>query len=500
MKAYSFILLLILSMTNIYSQTGEDRNWVFGNNCGINFNTNPPTNFVSRTMSYEISTSISDSTGNLLAYLSLPSYPSDSSTIKNSDNQIILDGEGINTWSTFAGGASFIQNPLNSNQYYLIYVATENPSLINLYYSLIDMSLENGHGAVIEKNVLLFDGHIGEGIAMTKHANGEDWWILAREIHKTSDDLICTNRFIKFLLTPNGFDGPFFQNIGTLDCFSEWYPSGWLKFSPNGERIAFGLSSQSQSFAHFNILDLFRFNRCNGEIYDPISYIPNAFSIRPYGLEFSPNNDFLYVTTVHPIPNKPNALYQIDLSTTANSSSLTSIWQNDNPEYLAAQLKLAPDGKIYMAYSIAVGGTGIVLRDSLTTNISYISSPNLSGQLCDFKPFYFYLGDSCVCRLDLPNIPNYNLGKISNDDCWTGINEDVENVIKIFPNPTHNIITIEGIKAETIFKIYNIYGKEVISVEIDKGTSSIELKNLKDGIYFYSIPEESLFGRILVVK
>src|SRR5262249_22650918 len=141
------------------------------------------------TEAFEISASISDSNGNLLAYLSIPHDSQDSATLRNANNDTILNGDGINTWGTFAGGAIFIPKPKSNNQYYLFYIGDNDAPQgtfafkDGIFYALIDMSLEGGKGSILEKNMLLYDGFVGEGITATKHANGIDWWLLAHEVH-----------------------------------------------------------------------------------------------------------------------------------------------------------------------------------------------------------------------------------------------------------------------------------------------------------------------------
>jgi hypothetical protein len=505
MKIALSVLYVFIFFYQVSSQN-EESNWVFGRNCGLNFGLEPPENFISNTLSYEVSTSISDSSGNLLAYLSLPNQFYDSAAVRNANNEVIFNGGGINTWSTYAGGAIFLRNPDNYNQFYLVYVASENSNDLNvsLYFALLDMSLENGNGALIEKNVLLFYGHFGEGISVTKHANGIDWWLVVHEIHKLADDSNCTNTFVKFLLTEDGFQGPFLQNIGTPDCHSEWYPNGWLKFSEKGNRLAFGLtttyidySTSPPNFKRDKILDIFRFNRCTGDIYDYKSLIPNVSSvIYPYGLEFSKNENILYVTSGF-TANISTKLFQIDLTQPNNSNSVTQVWADYSAENGAGQLKLAPNGNIYMAYSSRSSGQ-FLPRDSVFTHISYINSPDSIGALCDFKPFFFYLGDSCICRMDLPNIPNYKLGAIAWEDCLVIVNESEFDHLKVYPNPTRNYLTIEGNKFQAQFKVFNLLGEEVLNKLLFVGKTNIELSGLSKGLYLYTINEENRFGKLVI--
>lgn len=568
---------------------------MFGNNCGLDFNTDPPTTFISVTEAFEISTSISDSNGNLLAYLSL-SRNSDFAILRNSSHDTILNGDSISTWDSFAGGALFIPNPKTYNQYFLFHVGWQgqNNRDASLHYTLIDMSLENGKGLVIEKNTLLFLGHIGEGITATKHANGKDWWLLAREVHQgDSININCTNKFVKYLVTKDGVQGPFFQDIGTPDCYSSWYPSGWLKFSKSGTGLVFGLSTAYWDYSgafpvwrYFRILDVLKFNRCTGTLYDSKSYTSVAPQIEPYGFEFSPHENLLYVTSgLFSSTSASKGLYQIDLSLPIISSRVKTIWSNNSGEN-AGQLQLGPDGKIYMAYS---DNSSIVSqRDSLFTHLSYINKPDSLGLQCDFKPFSFYLGDSCICRLDLPNIPNYSLiggesifnadagedkviclddtlvkgvflgtpavsgvtyswspsDSLSSDtisqpfasisttqvqttmyiltltdttinnscqsrtdtvwieveDCTVGINENESVGIIVYPNPATDNLTIEGLKRTSTFQVYNLFGREVLTTQLDIGKNQVEIKNLTNGIYIYRVTGESKVGKLFIEK
>lgn len=118
MKFATTIVIVFVIFGTVYAQK-EDHNWVFGDNCGLNFNTDPPENFTAKTRGFELSATISDSIGNLVTYLS-PFL--DSASIRNISNNIIVNGGGINTNRTFADGAIFIPVPNKNNQYYLFHV------------------------------------------------------------------------------------------------------------------------------------------------------------------------------------------------------------------------------------------------------------------------------------------------------------------------------------------------------------------------------------------
>lgn len=97
----SWILLLLLItgsqflLSNIlYAQTKHDANWVFGKNCGIDFNDpQNPQLFEPLCDNIEIAASISDSLGNLLFYVSEStpiSFPVGDILLRNEQNTTIF--------------------------------------------------------------------------------------------------------------------------------------------------------------------------------------------------------------------------------------------------------------------------------------------------------------------------------------------------------------------------------------------------------------------------
>src|SRR5574337_806253 len=99
------------------------------------------------------------------------------------------------------------------------------------------MSLNNGSGAVIQKNILVSDTMVGEKLVAIKHANGRDWWLIThyQDIFFTAPP---NNLFIKYLITPNGISAPIYQSIGTL-LFGSGGSFGEMQCNLTGDKIAF---------------------------------------------------------------------------------------------------------------------------------------------------------------------------------------------------------------------------------------------------------------------
>lgn len=92
--------------------------------------------------------------------------------------------------------------------------------------------------------------------------------------------------YYKLLVTPLGIQGPFTQSIG-FDITSDVVVQA--TFSPDGSKYCF------TNFA--GGVDYLQFDRCTGEFSNAVSFInPDSFACR--GNSFSPNNRFLYVSTL----------------------------------------------------------------------------------------------------------------------------------------------------------------------------------------------------------
>ncbi|MEX2590941.1 MAG: hypothetical protein WD334_12110, partial [Chitinophagales bacterium] len=392
MKFIWIVIFSLLFLSFSYAQK-YDRNWVFGYNCGIDFNdlNNPRVFETNIDQCYATAASISDSSGNLILYLG--KHSTDFSIEMFDSEGTRIDNSGIILSNSYLNGAFFLPHQTNREQYYLIYTGSRynNPNCdpmvslcANLYYSLIDVSLDSSR--IIQKDIPLGTQDIFEGINAVKHSNGRDWWIIARELPKVGT---CTNTYITFLLTTNGFKGPFSQDIGPFYCDKPSVPDGSITISKNGNKLSF-------YGTYYQVLELFDFDRCEGELFNYKNLDSNKLSWI-YDCEFSPNSDFLYVNTI--ISNSSpysSKLIQFDL----NNNDKITIWSDSSiglNDFTLTQLKLAPDNKIYVSYSQS--DFRLNKFNQYNKNLSFINFPNRKGTSCDFNPFEFELADSSYAFL-----------------------------------------------------------------------------------------------------
>jgi hypothetical protein len=507
MRFYIILVFLILSFLSSAQQ--HDNIWLFGyesftNTDGfggsvMDFSEDTlGVYYEYRDMNLSITNaSICDSLGNLLFY-------TNGIYIANALHEPMENGEGLNPGEyaddhSYLGyrltqGAIVLPVPDNTDLYYLIHEPLEYPS-INLdlhspllYYSIIDMSLNNGLGAVVEKNQIIFEDILDHGkITAVKHANGRDWWVLTL----TYD----SNCYRSILITPGGI-----ENHG-LKCMGEEIIGGLGQavFSPDGSKYALYNLVNINTGNHLAIYD---FDRCTGELSNPIQDILIDTSWAG-GVAISPNSRYLYVSSY-------NYIYQYDLEADDVLSTKDTVAIYDGYEIILDTIlnialrtrffitQLGPDGKIYIN---CPGGPNV---------LHVINHPDSAGLACEVLQHHIQL--PTYNNSSLPNFPNYRLGALEGSACdsITSIKSppSKEAHISLFPNPASDQInlTFEDIlHMDMDFIIYAVTGQEVAKYKMPEGLReyTFDISLLNSGIYFYEIRlqgEASISGKITVLK
>ncbi|KGO90920.1 T9SS type B sorting domain-containing protein [Flavobacterium subsaxonicum] len=366
-------LLLLLLAPQLYAQWQDGlwigkqgNNWCDTFNKGISWNTGAPVIFTGVQLSaLEGSATASDENGNLLFYAG-------QHTIWNKNHLVMLNGTGLiggNNSSTQAG--VWVQKPGSTNIYYLFNVNTAD-AISGLLYSEIDLSLDGGLGGVTANKNIVADASVGvEKITAVHHADGEGVWVIS---HRTG-----SNEFVAYLVTSNGVSAtPVVSAIGTLYTAptpadqlspSEHGGMGQMKVSPDGAHIAASILNGPDKG-----VELFDFDTTTGVVSN-LTELSVSNPGSPYGMEFSPNGQFLYVSD--PVGGYVfgGAIRQFDvtLATSADitASVATVVTFPFNGAGGPCGMQLAADGKIYV--KDVVGGA-----------INAISYPNNQGLAAGF--------------------------------------------------------------------------------------------------------------------
>ncbi|MBK9673444.1 MAG: T9SS type A sorting domain-containing protein [Bacteroidetes bacterium] len=487
--------IMLLFVFNSINAQGIVNKWLIGYpgggaNVFIEFNKDSILSIdtVKLKMSFrDLNASICDSYGNMLFY-------TNGGWIANSTNDTMMNGNDL-TPGPYASywkidgfrnsqGAVIIPFPADSTKYYLFHqtvdLASNGQTVIpskNIFYSVIDMNLDGGLGAVtLKNNVILNDTLTYGALTICKHANGRDWWLLCHRAH--------SDMFFEFLISPTGISGPFSQSIGSI--LNEG-AVGQACFSPDGKKYA--------RYFPDDDLDIYDFDRCTGILSNPVHIIINdgAFCA---GASFSANSKYLYISS-------QNYIYQFDVhapnieltkDTVAIYDGFASPFHPFQTYFYQSQL--AFDRKIYISAPNSVD------------YLHVINYPDSSGISCDVQQHGIYL--KTFNAFTIPNHPNYFLRADSGSVCDTLMltvaqknfeNEDLN--IEVFPNPAQNSFFINyQIKTELTdqFILYDTFGKEIKRTKLNTSakTQKVNTDNLGNGIYFYKFKNQS--GKIVIIK
>jgi len=334
-----FIIACYVVSYNLSAQ-GYDRNWITGmhelpgvqgyNNALIRFLPNGSIQMDTIDLGMNIESTVatmSDSAGNLLFF-------TNGCYIAQADGHFMPGGEGLNpgqmhdwvcgkTGYVSPRGAMAIPAPGSNHLYYLFHSGVRyDPVRKNtfgpFYYSLIDMDLDNGKGAVVSKNNILADGDL-EPFTAVRHGNGRDWWLLVPHFG--------SNRYDLFLLSADGIQLYLSQEIGpVMDCRR----IGSAAFSPQGDRFA-----RVQNC----IAAVFHFNRCSGLLSQPIAVARPVQTLGGGGVAFSPDGNHLLVTSQLQV-------FQADLNLpnpVLDTAFAWNLYWGISLQYL----QYAPDGRLW---------------------------------------------------------------------------------------------------------------------------------------------------------
>jgi hypothetical protein len=331
--------------------SGVTDNWIFLKN-RMKFIDGEPTltqNSPIQNENNECTSSISDIDGNFL-------FSSDGQNVWDRENNLMPNGTGLLGHPSSSQAVLITPHPGNVNQYFVFTNdAIENSHVNGMRYSIVDMTLNNGHGDILpafKNRPLLAAG--SEKLSATWHANGHDIWVGSLERY--------SNAWNAFLIDNNGIHTtPVVSNIGT----AIWNNTiGSMRFSNDGNRMAACMITPWP----WRIL-VTDFNRETGAYSNPIELIlSDVFNQQPFSVVFSPDNSKLYVSLW-----QGGDILQYDLSLTTASAIQASQYAVDPYTFSSfGHLVLASNGKIY------------VNANHLMKRLDEIRNPNAAGPLCQY--------------------------------------------------------------------------------------------------------------------
>ncbi|WP_248723661.1 T9SS type B sorting domain-containing protein [Seonamhaeicola sp. ML3] len=372
MNKITISLVLCFFSVHLFAQR-QASNWYFGYGAGIQFDlANNTINSVDNGFLFtnEGCASISDDDGNLLFY-------TDGKVVWDRTHGVMINGTGLYGDSSSTQSAIIVPKPNDDNIYYVFTVDTtlrETDPNFGLNYSIIDMSMNFGLGAVTQKNINLLSFCSEKLTAVLKDCITDSIWVITLASENGNTDIYDT--FHAYEVSELGVNTTSIKS--TFPGLALTERRGYLRLSPDGSKMAAASVTEG--------LQLFDFDKASGMVSN-IRYlnINNFQSPFPYGIEFSPNSQLLYA-------HASNDFFDENIAETENPANHTSVLVQynllaedvessqvviDDRNLYRGALQLGPNGKIYRALSA-----------TYTQGLPYLASinnPNKIGRECNYQ-------------------------------------------------------------------------------------------------------------------
>lgn len=336
--------------------------WYFGRRAGIDFNFTPPRPLSESAMDApEGCAIVCDRNGETIFY-------TDGNAVFDRTHTQIDTGIGGDPDATQS--AMIVPVPGDETLYYIFTTQAINGTALNeLRYSLFDLKPNNGRGAIVQKNTLLF-------ARSTERITATDSWLIAHEYGN--------NYFRAYPIRNTGIGDPVISSIGSEHAFKVVENGqGYMKLGP-GNNLAVPISTPGTS----NRIELFTLNDSTGRISNLRPINLNQPTGQVYGVEFSNGGSKLFAT-VKAAANSFFFEYFID------SVGRPFFKQRLSRTQELGALQIAPDGQIYMA----INGSNVLGTVQAVDDTTRLSSVNFTG---------FNLATGTNSRLGLPNFRRFN--------------------------------------------------------------------------------------------
>jgi hypothetical protein len=259
------------------------------------------------------------------------------------------NGSGLLGDPSSTQSSIIVPKPGSTRFYYLFTVPTMVPNN-GLRFSLVDMDANGGLGGIVEgEKIILLQENVAEKVTAVRHSNNTDIWVITHERDNAVYDA--------FLITSEGLNPiPVKSTVGVIIPYNSII--GYLKSSPNAANLANAIMGGP------NCCEVYNFNSSNGQLTNPVRFTQNVDA--PYGIEFSPNSQLLYISMFG-----NGKIYQADISSGDSATIISSLLNIASPGGQGGALQLGVDGKIYTA-------------TENNTSLNVIPHPDIAGEGCGF--------------------------------------------------------------------------------------------------------------------
>ena len=520
--------IMSLGLFTVSNAQLQNTNWNFGNQAGMNFNdgTEAPSMLDNNVLQTNGgSASVSDNNGNLLFY-------TDGITVWNNANEIISNGTGLYGSTEVSQSVLIVPKPKDEDKYYIFSNQASITDTHGLSYSIVNLGNDDGdddddddemeycddkekkayichNGMTLCVSISAIDAHLAHGDSLGQcgddeneaeisedekniqllpitsekltaiaNPNEDSYWVVS---FAPSSDPAVSDTFYTFKVDENGVN-LFNQSTFTFQFApNKDFSGGQMKISPDGTGLALAHNTVDMhsryGIQNYTSLFSFDFDSTTGAV---SSYNQEfmANDLNFYGIEFSPDSNFLYATGTHilsdtnkyPVHEKQvGNLYQIPFRNFSQDNFGEILYEGSEPIY---GLQLGLNGKIY-----AVNASG---------NLSVINTPNAMGFDANFEYENIVLNPNRATR-ELPQlVPNVIPGDDDDDD------SQVKEIATIHGNPCSDKLKIEFKEKDTYtIDFYNASGTKVKTVVKRNAKTNrtyyINVSNLANGTYYLTI-------------
>jgi PKD repeat protein len=366
------VFLFVLYNLCLYSQQGNQV--VLGEHWGMDFNKNPPdtfTNALKAPVKVLNPTSICDCNGKLLLY-------SSGSSIWDKTDSVLPNGGEVLASQPQPLGGIILPVPNTPDKYYVIHIyPSRSFQSQGGYYSIVDMSLNNGKGDVesSNKHVFFYDfGFYGGAdflVDIAVHSNGADYWLVGYDS--------WNSKLVVFKITSTGIS--FSSSINLLPYNINQVTK--LKFNNKENKLLLA--------TNVDIVSEFDFNKNTGILsnysvrmakYSNLTgYLSNQLYVA--SLQFSPNDSILYIVGSEYTSNGTGndaytVIYQVDYY--PGNMSYRNIYKVDSIYYIQNY----STSYFYNRYLGITVGPDQKLYGFMYNQIFQISKPETFGSGCNF--------------------------------------------------------------------------------------------------------------------
>ena len=344
LKKMSMIIIAFLFLSSIYAQ--GPTNWYFGQKAAINFNVGSAITFVSG---------------------SQMSTPEGCAVYEDSPQSVVFYSNGEKIWDAITGNiipnGNNLNGSINSCQSSIFYHTTLSDTVYlfttdayngknGLCYNVFQA--KSGKMTLVSKNNTLLSSST-ERMTLTNHCNEKAMWLISHEWN--SDAFYC------YVIGADSLETkPHISHIGSVHNGNPLNAKGCIKTSRDGSKIALAKMAAGT-------VELFHFDNVHGGVTDPILLTGMA---NAYGIEFSPDGNVLYVSTVS------GQIIQFNINVWNQTSIMNSKHVVSSQAKLLGSLQMGPDLMIYVA------------QDN-DYYLGRIEIPNSMGASCIYNPTAVYL-------------------------------------------------------------------------------------------------------------